>query len=128
MKVKNKRVGDIYFNPLACDIWILNKIWNDIEQEDIWTLNLIHEDYQVTLDEVDKFEKIGNIYDLIKTKAKIDKVVINLKKSIKSIDNKLNDKEIRVENGRVINPPNDYRIVRLKAIRTKCKEILDLLK
>ena len=80
MKVKNKRVGDIYFNPLACDLWFLNKIWNDVEEDEVWTLNLIHTDYQVALDEVDKFERIGNIYDLIKTKAKIDKVVINLKK------------------------------------------------
>lgn len=52
----------------------------------------------------------------------------NLINSIKSITNKLLNKEVRVENGRVINPINDYRIVRLKGIRTKCKELLDILK
>lgn len=61
-------------------------------------------------------------------KDRINKATNNLECSIKSINDKLSDKEIRVVDGKVINPINDYRIVRLKGIRTKCKEILRILK
>lgn len=59
---------------------------------------------------------------------KIDKLTNNLENSINSINAKLGYKEIRVENGRIANLINDYRIVRLKAIRMKCKELLEILK
>lgn len=58
----------------------------------------------------------------------IDKLNNNLINSIESITNKLLDKEIRVENGINVNYINDYRVARLKGIRTKCKELLDILK
>ena len=73
MKVKNKRVGDIYFNPLACDLWILNKIWNEEYQKEVWTLNLVHTDFQECLRNVEKFIKVGNIYDLVFEKIERDK-------------------------------------------------------
>lgn len=59
---------------------------------------------------------------------KIDKLTNNLENSINSINAKLGDKEIRVENGKIVNPINDYRTVRLKAIRMKCKELQEILK
>ena len=67
---------------------------------------------------LDKYMYEANIELL----TKIDKVVRKLENSIESID-----KKIKVEDGRVVNM-NDYQIVRLKAIRMKCKEILGMLK
>lgn len=59
-------------------------------------------------------------------KSVLDEIRDNLQNSIDSINDKLSDKEIRVENGIIVNPINDYRIVRLKAIRMKCKELLQI--
>lgn len=81
-------------------------------------------------------EKIEELYERIwqleKEKIELEernsKAIDNLEKSIESINNKLSDKEIRCENGRIVNPPNDYIITRLKAFRTKSKEILKILK
>ena len=67
---------------------------------------------------LDKYMYESNIELL----TKIDNVVRKLENSIESID-----KKIKVEDGMVVNM-NDYQIVRLKAIRMKCKEILDMLK
>lgn len=69
-------------------------------------------------DKLDKYMYESNIELL----TKIDNVVRKLENSIESID-----KKIKVEDGMVVNM-NDYQIVRLKAIRMKCKEILDMLK
>lgn len=75
-------------------------------------------------DKLDKYMYDANIELL----TKIDSVVRKLENSIESIDKKLlDDKKIKIENGRVVNM-NDYQIVRLKAIRMKCKEILKMLK
>ena len=68
MRVNKKRVGDIYLNTLFGDIWILNKIWNDVEQKEVWTLNLVNDDFQELLKYVKGFKKIGNIYDLLNDK------------------------------------------------------------
>ena len=81
-------------------------------------------------------QKISELYSIIENQEKIirdlqernAKAIENIEGSIKSINDKLGDKEIRVENGRIVNPINDYRVVRLKGIRTKCKEILKILK
>lgn len=60
--------------------------------------------------------------------TKINNVVSKLEDSIESINKKLlDDKKIKVEDGKVVNM-NDYQIVRLKAIRMKCKEILKMLR
>lgn len=58
----------------------------------------------------------------------IKEVRDNLENSIKSINEKLkNNKEpFEVIDGR-IQYINDYRVVRLKAFRTKCKELLEIL-
>jgi len=65
MRVFKKRVGDIYLNPLFCDLWILNKIYNHEEKKEVWTLNLVNDDCQELLKYVDGFIKVGNIYDLV---------------------------------------------------------------
>lgn len=67
---------------------------------------------------LDKYMYEANIELL----TKIDKVVRKLENSIESID-----KKIKVKDGMAVNM-NDYQIVRLKAIRMKCKEILKMLK
>lgn len=69
-------------------------------------------------DKLDKYMYKANIELL----TKIDNVVRKLENSIESID-----KKIKVKDGMIVNM-NDYQIVRLKAIRMKCKEILDMLK
>ena len=69
-------------------------------------------------DKLDKYMYKSNIELL----TKIDNVVRKLENSIESID-----KKIKVKDGMVVNM-NDYQIVRLKAIRMKCKEILKMLK
>mgnify|MGYP004563105985 CR=1 FL=1 len=75
-------------------------------------------------DKLDKYMYEANIELL----TKIDNVVRKLENSIESINKKLlDDKKIKVKDGRVVNM-NDYQIVRLKAIRMKCKEILKMLK
>ena len=58
----------------------------------------------------------------------IKEVRDNLENSIKSINEKLkNNKEpFEVIDGK-IQYINDYRVVRLKAFRTKCKELLEIL-
>lgn len=70
MKVLKKRVGDIYVNPILGDLWILNKIWSDEDNKEVWMLNLVNNDYQERLDYVDKFIKVGNIYDLVNEKLR----------------------------------------------------------
>lgn len=73
-------------------------------------------------------EQFDMVYNHIeKLNNKINKITHNLENSINSINVKLGDKEIRVENGKIVNPINDYRTVRLKAIRMKCKELLRIL-
>lgn len=59
---------------------------------------------------------------------KIDKLTNNLENSIESINAKLGDKEIRVKDGRIVNLMSEFRSVRLKAIRMKCKELLEIIK
>ena len=65
MKAKNKKVGDIYINPISCDLWFLNKIYYSEEQKEKWTLNLIHDDWQEELEAVSGFIKVGNIYEML---------------------------------------------------------------
>lgn len=65
MKARNKKVGDIYINPISSDLWFLNKIYYPQEQKEKWTLNLIHDDCQEELDAVLGFIKIGNIYKML---------------------------------------------------------------
>lgn len=60
--------------------------------------------------------------------TKIEKIEKHLEKSIESINQKLlDDKEIKMKDGIVLNM-NDYQKARLKAIRMKCKEMLEMLK
>ena len=66
-----KKIGDIYYNPYAGDLWFLNKIWDNSENKDVWTLNLIHDDYREQLKVVEGFVRIGNIYDMINEKQQL---------------------------------------------------------
>lgn len=70
MRVIKKRVGDIYYNPMFGDIWVLKKVWRDEYNKEIWLLSLINNDYDEELRFVKGFVKIGNIYDLCKDKIK----------------------------------------------------------
>lgn len=65
VRVKNKRVGDIYLNPLLGDLWLLNKIYYPEYKKEKWTLNLINDDWKEELEVVKGFIKVGNIYDLV---------------------------------------------------------------
>lgn len=84
-------------------------------------------------EELDKHRRL--LIELVKEKDlkikdlqdRIDKAIENCKKSIESINQKLqDDKTIKVVDGKVVNM-NEYQIVRLKAIRMKCKELLEIL-
>lgn len=61
-------------------------------------------------------------------KSRVEKAVNNCEKSIESINKKLeNNKEpFEVVDGKIIYL-NDYQVCRLKAIRMKCKELLNIL-
>ena len=61
-------------------------------------------------------------------KSKVEKAINNCKKSIEAINTKLeNNKEpFEVVDGKIIYL-NDYQVARLKAIRMKCKELLNIL-
>ena len=73
----------------------------------------IRQDYE------DEIERLNNI---------IKNIEIICESSIASVDNILQDeKETKIANGRCINR-NEYQIVRLKAYRTKSKEILGRIK
>lgn len=63
MKDEKLEVGDIFLNRMMGDLWFLNKVWDDDEQEEVWMLNLINADCQERFDVVVDFVKIGNIYD-----------------------------------------------------------------
>lgn len=76
-----------------------------------------------------QYENLIIKYDkkVMKLEYIIQKAIENCKKSIESINQKLqDDKTIKVVDGKVVNM-NEYQIVRLKAIRMKCKEILEIL-
>lgn len=69
MKAKNKKIGDIYLNPIMNDLWFLNKIYYSEEEKEKWTLNLIHSDWQEELEVVSCFIKLGNIYEMIENET-----------------------------------------------------------
>lgn len=77
-----------------------------------------------------KKAELGEHYKKLysEVKKQKDDVVECCNKSIKSINEKLeNNKEpFEVVDGRIVYL-NDYQVVRLKAIRMKCKEILRML-
>jgi predicted transcriptional regulator len=85
------------------------------------------EDY---INNLQKKAELGEHYKHLysEVKKQKDDVVECCKNSIKSINEKLeNNKELfEVVDGKIIYL-NDYQVVRLKAIRMKCKEILRML-
>lgn len=82
-------------------------------------VDMIHELEEETKELQDKIERLNNIIKNIENICE---------SSIASVDNILQDeKETKIVNGRCINR-NEYQIVRLKAYRTKSKEILGRIK
>ena len=80
---------------------------------------------------IDRLDKVPTYDELLKENKKqkevIDKMRRNLENSVESINQKiLDDKQIKVKDGRVLNM-NDYQLVRLKAFKTKCSELLNIL-
>ena len=65
MKVKNKRTGDIFLNPIMGDLWILRQDYDREKDKDIWVLQLVHSDCVEELEYVKDFARIGNIYDMV---------------------------------------------------------------
>lgn len=66
MKInKNMKVGDIYLNPIALDLWILRKGFVEDYDNEQWVLSLVHDDLVEEFVGVCGFIKIGNIYDLV---------------------------------------------------------------
>ena len=69
MKVKKKRNGDIYLNPVWCDLWVLYKGLNE-DNKNTWLLSLIGENLIEELKYVEGFIYVGNIYDMCYDKLK----------------------------------------------------------
>ena len=83
---------------------------------------LINECKEMFLEGQEKLKEIERLNNIIKNIENI------CESSIASVDNILQDeKETKIVNGRCINR-NEYQIVRLKAYRTKSKEILEKIK
>lgn len=80
-------------------------------------------DKEYILDYITNLQKEKEDY-----KSRVEKAVNNCEKSIESINKKLeNNKEpFEVVDGKIIYL-NDYQVCRLKAIRMKCKELLNIL-
>ena len=112
-KELTKEEAEEYYNKL----WLENK---ELIQDNMNKLSM--ERFELELELVDKDKEIERLHSIIK------EVRDNLENSIKSINEKLkNNKEpFEVIDGK-IQYINDYRVVRLKAFRTKCKELLEIL-
>lgn len=82
-------------------------------------------------DELSYRTLILDIHTMLKENQKykevINKMKTNLDSSINAINKKLSNNKFRIENGKAIYPINDYCVIRLKGIRTKCKELLKIL-
>lgn len=67
MRVNRKlKVGDVFFNPFACDVWVLRKGYYENEEKESWILCLVHDDYEEKYEYVKNFIKVGNVYDMTK--------------------------------------------------------------
>lgn len=89
-----------------------------------------YNDYKRTLEE--NMRLIPENHKLKEENERLNNIIKNIENicesSIASVDNILQDeKETKIVNGRCINR-NEYQIVRLKAYRTKSKEILGKIK
>ena len=84
---------------------------------------------EIDYDDTPQAEEIALLKLEIERLNNIIKNIENIcESSIASVDNILQDeKETKIVNGRCINR-NEYQIVRLKAYRTKSKEILEKIK
>ena len=68
------KVGDIYFNPYALDLWILRKDYLTDSDNEEWILSLVHSDYQEEYLAVKGFIKIGNIYEMVEQQKQIGRL------------------------------------------------------
>lgn len=75
MKInKEMQIGDIYLNPIALDLWILRKEYSERLDREKWVLHLVHTNYTEDYECVDKFIRVGNIYDLVNKKLEEEDV------------------------------------------------------
>ncbi len=73
MKItKDLKVGDIFLNPIALDLWILRKGFVDDYDNEQWLLSLVHDDLVEEYIGVKGFIKLGNIYELVEQKIKTE--------------------------------------------------------
>lgn len=85
-------------------------------------LKIKHDGFMASVDESCEYAEENQKY-----KEVINKMKTNLDSSINAINKKLSNNKFRIENGKAIYPINDYCVIRLKGIRTKCKELLKIL-
>lgn len=63
---KNKerlKVGDILFNPFACDYWIVSERYSQEKAKTELYIKLIHDDCDEDITIAKSFFKVGNIYE-----------------------------------------------------------------
>lgn len=97
---------------------------------DVYTIEELLEQYRDN--DYYNLSKIENMAKLCEEIERLNNIINHIeeicKSSIASVDKHLLDnKEIKVKDGRILNY-NDYQIIRLKAFRTKSKEILGRIK
>lgn len=90
-------------------------------------LEMIKDSFKSGLNQSEYDNTIDIMEENIKLRELLNDIINNLTISINSINKKLiEDKKIKVKEGRLLNM-NGYQKVRLKAIRTKCKELLNFI-
>lgn len=90
-------------------------------------LDMIKDSYKSGLNQSEHDNTIGIMEENIKLRELLNDIINNLTISINAINKKLiEDKEIKMKKGRILNM-NGFQKVRLKAIRTKCKELLNFI-
>lgn len=65
---KKYKIGDILFNPSACDLWIVSERYNEEKSKDELFIVLVHSDYFENIEIANSFIKVGNIYELVEFK------------------------------------------------------------
>ena len=67
---EDMKIGDIYLNPIALDLWILKKGFFEDYDNEQWILSLVHDNLEERYLYVKGFIKLGNIYELVEEKIK----------------------------------------------------------
>lgn len=67
-KYKKLKIGDLLYNPLASDLWVVSERYNQEQDRDEKFIVLIHTDYCEDIVTASSFIKISNVYDYAKEK------------------------------------------------------------